>query len=408
LAVPNLIITNVTVPTTATAGQTITLSWTGKNDGSGTTVSNWYDSVVFSKNNIYGDSDDIYLTEQYISSSNGLPLDPNETYTVNRTVTLPSGAVGSGYLLFKTDVYNYQTETNENDNVYTQAIDIAGPNLIITNFTATSTATASQTITLSWTGKNDGSGTTVSNWYDWVVFSKNNIYGDSDDLYLTGQYISSSNGLPLDPNETYTVNRTVTLPSGAVGSGYLLFKTDVYNNQTETNENDNVYTQAIDIGVPNLIITNVTVPTTASASQTITLSWTGKNDGSGTTVSNWYDWVVFSKNNIYGDSDDLYLTGQYISSSNGLPLDPNETYTVNRTVTLPSGAVGSGYLLFKTDVYNNQTETNENDNVYTQAIDIGVPNLIITNVTAPTTASASQTITLSWTGKNDRFRYDSF
>ncbi|MGV2388015.1 MAG UNVERIFIED_CONTAM: hypothetical protein LVR29_05950 [Microcystis novacekii LVE1205-3] len=72
---------------------------------------NWYDQVVFSKNNIYGDSDDLYLTEQYISSSNGLPLDPNETYTVNRTVTLPSSvAVGSGYLLFKTDAYNYRSQ----------------------------------------------------------------------------------------------------------------------------------------------------------------------------------------------------------------------------------------------------------------------------------------------------------
>ncbi|MGV2388014.1 MAG UNVERIFIED_CONTAM: hypothetical protein LVR29_05945 [Microcystis novacekii LVE1205-3] len=91
-------------------------------------------------------------------SSNGLPLEPNETYTVNRTVTLPSSvAVGSGYLLFKTDAYNYQTESNENDNVYTQAIDIARPNLIITNITAPTTATASQTITLSWTGKNDSS-----------------------------------------------------------------------------------------------------------------------------------------------------------------------------------------------------------------------------------------------------------
>jgi subtilase family serine protease len=243
-----------------------------------TTVSSyWYDSVVFSKNNIYGDSDDVaVISYEYISSSNGLPLDPNETYTVNRTVTLPSGAVGSGYLLFKTDAYNYQTESNENDNVYTQAIDIAAPNLIITNVTVPTTATASQSITLSWTGKNDSSVTTVSSyWYDSVVFSKNNIYGDSDDIYLTQQYISSSNGLPLDPNETYTVNRTVTLPSGAVGSGYLLFKTDAYNYQTESNENDNVYTQAIDIGVPNLIITNVTVPTTATAGQTITLSWTG-------------------------------------------------------------------------------------------------------------------------------------
>jgi subtilase family serine protease len=406
IGVPNLIITNITVPTTATASQTITLSWTGKNDSSVTTVSSyWYDSVVFSKNNIYGDSDDVaVISYEYISSSNGLPLEPNETYTVNRTVTLPSSvAVGSGYLLFKTDAYNYQTESNENDNVYTQAIDIAAPNLIITNITVPTTATASQTITLSWTGKNDSSVTTVSSyWYDSVVFSKNNIYGDSDDVaVISYEYISSSNGLPLEPNETYTVNRTVTLPNGAVGSGYLLFKTDTYNYQVETNENDNVYTQAIDIGVPNLIITNFTALRTATASQSITLSWTGKNDGSGTTVSNWYDQVVFSKNNIYGDSDDLYLTEQYISSSNGLPLDPNETYTVNRTVTLPSSvAVGSGYLLFKTDAYNYQVETNENDNVYTQAIDIGVPNLIITNFTTISTASTRQTIALSWTVQN--------
>jgi hypothetical protein len=38
-----------------------------------------------------------------------LPLEPNETYTVSRTVTLPSYVAGSGYLLFKTDAYNYQT-----------------------------------------------------------------------------------------------------------------------------------------------------------------------------------------------------------------------------------------------------------------------------------------------------------
>ncbi len=386
IALPNLIVTNVTALTTATAGQTITLSWTGKNDGSVTTGSSyWYDRVVFSKNDIYGDSDDIYLTESYIYSYYGLPLEPNETYTVSRNVTLPSSeAVGNGYLLFKTDAYNYQVESNENDNVYAQAIDIALPNLIVTNVTAPTTASAGQTITLSWTGKNDGSVTTGSSyWYDRVVFSKNDIYGDSDDVYLTDSYIYSYYGLPLEPNETYTVSRNVTLPSSAaVGNGYLLLRTDVYNNQTESNENDNVYAQAIDITAPNLIITNVTAPTTASASQTITLSWTGKNDSSGTTVSsNWYDRVVFSKNDIYGDSDDIYLTEQFISSSNGLPLEPNETYTVSSNVTLPSSVVSNGYLLVRTDVYNYQVEANENDNVYAQAIDITAPNLIITNFT---------------------------
>ncbi|MFM6515067.1 MAG: CARDB domain-containing protein, partial [Microcystis panniformis] len=172
--------------------------------------------------------------------------------------------------------------------------------------------------------------------------------------------------------------------------------------QGESNENDNVYAQAIDIAVPNLIITEVTAPNTASAGQTITLSWTGKNDSSVTTGSSyWYDQVVFSQNDIYGDSDDISLTWYYyIDSYYGLPLEPNETYTVSSTVTLPSNAGGSGYLLFKTDAYNYQGESNENDNVYAQAIDIAVPNLIITEVTAPNTASAGQTITLSWTGKN--------
>ncbi len=87
--------------------------------------------------------------------------------------------------------------------------------------------------------------------------------------------------------------------------------------------------------LPNLTITEATAPTTASASQTITLSWTGKNDSSVTTGSSyWYDQVVFSKNDIYGDSDDIYLTYQYISNSNGLPLEPNETYLLTNVTKI--------------------------------------------------------------------------
>ncbi|TRU81763.1 MAG: hypothetical protein EWV54_23300, partial [Microcystis novacekii Mn_MB_F_20050700_S1D] len=303
---PNLVITDATAPSSVGLGQSFTVNWTVKNQGTVPTAwSYWSDSIVYSSDDIWGNGNDYYLNNFWVDSSNSnVPLEPDETYTMTGNVTLPSyiPATASGYLLLKTDQYNYQAETDETDNDYSIPIAISQPNLIITEVTAPTTATASQTITLSWTGKNDGSVTTGSSyWYDRVVFSKNNIYGDSDDLYLTEQYISSSNGLPLDPNETYTVNRTVTLPSSvAVGSGYLLFKTDAYNYQVESNENDNVYAQAIDIGVPNLIITNVTVPTTASAGQSITLSWTGKNDSSVTTVSSyWYDSVVFSKNNIY-------------------------------------------------------------------------------------------------------------
>jgi len=201
-------------------------------------------------------SDDIYLTQEPIYSSDGLPLGPKETYTASSTVTLPSHVAGSGYLLFKTDAdnyRNYQVESNENDNVYAHALDIALPNLIITDVTAPTAAGAGQSITLSWTGKNDSSIAATSSywyWHDQVVFSTNNIYGDSDDIYLTQEPIYSSDGLPLGPKETYTVSSTITLPSHVAGSGYLLFKTDAdnYRNyQVESNEDDNVYAHALDI-----------------------------------------------------------------------------------------------------------------------------------------------------------------
>jgi len=119
-----------------------------------------------------------------------------------------------------------------------------------------------------------------------------------------------------------------------------------------------------------------------------------------TTTATPNQWTTYTVTN----SDDIYLTQEPIYSSDGLPLGPKETYTASSTVTLPSHVAGSGYLLFKTDAdnYRNyQVESNENDNVYAHALDIALPNLIITDVTAPTAAGAGQSITLSWTGKND-------
>ena len=403
IATPNLIITNVSAPTTAISGETVTLSWTAKNDGSVTTGSPyWYDRVVFSKNQTFGDSDDVYLSEAYIYSNYGLPLEPQETYTASFNVTLPTQLIGAGYILVKADIYNFQGESNENDNVYIQAIDIAAPNLIITNVTAPTTAISGETVTLSWTGKNDGSVTTGSPyWYDRLVFSKNQIFGDSDDVYLNETYISSVYGLPLEPQETYTASLNVSLPTQAIGAGYILVKADAYNYQGESNENDNVYIQAIDIAAPNLIITNVTAPTTAISGETVTLSWTGKNDGSVTTGSPyWYDRLVFSKNQIFGDSDDVYLNETYISSVYGLPLEPQETYTASLNVSLPAQAIGAGYLLFKTDNYNMQGETNENDNVYSKAINIEAPNLTIISATAPGTGILGGSISVSWSVLN--------
>ncbi|MCA2656853.1 CARDB domain-containing protein, partial [Microcystis sp. M061S2] len=398
IAVPNLIVTNVTAPTTATAGQTITLSWTGKNDGSVTTVSsNWYDRVVFSKNDIYGDSDDIYLTEQFISSSNGLPLEPNETYTVSRNVTLPSSVVSNGYLLVRTDAYNYQTEANENDNVYTQAIDITAPNLIITNFTAPSTASTRQTIAVSWTVQNQGTRVTnTSSWYDRIVFSSDTVFGNGDDIYLTEIWASTFANLPLDPDEAYNVTQNITLPDTVAGNGYLLVKTDNYNGQLESNKTDNIRSVAIAVNAPNLVISNPTSPPSAAVlGQTLPLSWRVTNTGTVSALAGWNDGVYLSDDGLL-DSNDVNI-GQFFRPNS---LAPNASYTNNQNIFLPATSIGDRYLLFVTDASRSQGETNETDNIIATPITLTAPDLTVTAATAPTTAVTNGTLNVSWTVTN--------
>ncbi|MFM7575568.1 MAG: CARDB domain-containing protein, partial [Microcystaceae cyanobacterium] len=165
------------------------------------------------------------------------------------------------------------------------------------------------------------------------------------------------------------------IPDSVLGNGYLLVKTDFDNRQPETDETDNVY-QAIAIKVtrPNLVVTDFTAPTIAGSGQYITASWTVQNQGDVDTYNGWYDRVVYSVDNVWGNDDDVYL-GEYYGSG----LAVNGSYTSSPSLRIPDSVLGNGYLLVKTDFDNRQPETDETDNVY-QAIAIKVtrPNLVVT------------------------------
>ncbi len=107
---PNLVITDATAPSSVGLGQSFTVNWTVKNQGTVPTAwSYWSDSIVYSSDDIWGNGNDYYLNNFWIDSSNSnVPLDPDETYTMTGNVTLPSyiPATASGYLLLKTDQYN--------------------------------------------------------------------------------------------------------------------------------------------------------------------------------------------------------------------------------------------------------------------------------------------------------------
>ncbi|WP_339379282.1 CARDB domain-containing protein, partial [aff. Roholtiella sp. LEGE 12411] len=397
LTAPNLVV-SASAPTSATLGETISVSWTVSNQGAISANADWYDGVYISEDQIW-DSSDTYVTE--VSTGNNTPLGAGASYVINQNIFLRQTKVGDRYLLFVTDGNNAQGETNETDNVVATPITLSAPDLVVSAVTAPEMGVVNGTVNVSWTVTNQGNFTASTDWSDSVYLSTNNIFGDFDDRLLTSKSITTQT--PLAAGSNYTINRSINLPNVVVGNYNLLFKADGNNQQGETDENNNVRAIPINIKAPDLIISDATAPTNGIANGTIDVSWTVTNQGEVQAPADWYDSIYLSTDNTFSAFSDSFITAQYISTQT--PLAAGGNYTINRSITLPNRPAGDYYLLFRTDYYdyyssNYQGETDENNNVRAIPITIGVPDLTISAATAPESGALGETIDVSWTVAN--------
>ncbi|MBD2439767.1 CARDB domain-containing protein [Nostoc sp. FACHB-110] len=400
IAAPDLVITAANAPTTATLGETVSVSWTVKNQG--TTSGFFTTDYIYISNNQFFDQSDTLVGEY-----SGWPLASGSSNTATQNISIPNTvAPGERYLLFVADGRNNQVETNETNNVFAQAITINdAPDLLITAANAPTTAALGETISVSWTVKNQGLVSTSSNWYDYIYISDDQFF-DNNDTYLSRR--DAAKDTPLASGGSYTVTQDISIfnffKTIATGDHYLLFVADgggYYGNQVETNETNNVFAQAITIAAPDLVITAANAPTTAALGETISVSWTVKNQGLVSAFANWFDAVYISDDQFF-DSSDTYLTERYTEENT--PLAAAGSYTATQDISIPDShyvaTTGDRYLLFVADGSNNQVETNEDNNVFAQAITIAAPDLVITAANAPTSAALGETVSVSWTVKN--------
>ena len=392
IAAPDLQVTAATAPTTAVLGETVALTWTVANKGTGTANSNWYDEVYLSSDQTY-DFDDVYVAGEYISTQT--PLAKDGSYTISKNFVLPNFASGNQYLLFVADGSRDQGETDETNNTKAVAISLNAPDLIITNASAPDSVTVGQTFSVSWDVKNQGTFTANLDWYDLIVVSTDQIFGNNDDTYVTEVWEGALT--PLAAAGTYTKTLNVTLPSTATGDRYLLFKVDGSDYQAETDETNNVKAVAINITAPDLQVTTATAPTTAVLGETVELTWTVGNKGTGTATRDWYDRVYLSSDQTFNFGD-VPVTSEYISTQT--PLAKDGSYTISKNVVFPSFTPGNQYLLFVADDYRYQGETNENNNVRAVAITLSAPDLIVSDTSAPVSGGLGSTVNVSWTVKN--------
>jgi hypothetical protein len=246
------LVINATAPETGKIGSYVDVSWTVTNQGLDTSDANWIDSVYFSTDEFLNDGD-TYIIGEFTGEQ--VPLASGSSYTINKRAYLNNNLpAGQGYLLFAADAYNYQSETNNENNTKAIPFNLSIPQVDLQVSAAMAQAkysdlelTLSMNCTVSNVGQDTAHGSSMQFWYDSFYLSDNPTLESGVDRWLGSTWVADK--LPLTSGDSYTDRMSVDLTDITAGNYYLLVEVDTYNNQVETDKTNNVF--AVPVTIPD-------------------------------------------------------------------------------------------------------------------------------------------------------------
>ena len=287
------------------------------------------------------------------------------------------------------------TATDAAGNVTTKTTTISYnqpklPDLVVISLGTPSTASSGQTISIPVTVKNQGAATSGLFYVGLYLSSDSNI--TTADKLLGSEYISS---LAAGAQVSYTT--TVTIPANTSGTYYIGAVADIKGKITEISEDNNSKADiptTISFG-PDLVVTSVAAPATASSGQTISIPVTVKNQGTGS-AGLFYVGVYLSSDSTITASD-TFLGSEYISS-----LSPGSVESYTTTVTIPENLTGTYYIGAIADIKSKISESSEDNNSYagaSTAVTYG-PDLVVSSISYPASAVRGQSVQVPVVVKN--------
>jgi hypothetical protein len=283
------------------------------------------------------------------------------------------------------------------------------PNLKVDNIIAPASAVSENTISVQYIIKNYGAGGTGSTtWYDAVYLCDQPVlYSGEDNFYLG----SIQNFSALNPNQPYTSQSiNFKIPQGKFGTYYVIVTTNAGNFLQETDYTDNSRVSAV-INVtlappPDLQVLSPVVasPQNVFSEDTLTISYTVKNLGTGpTTATHWEDYIFLTKDEVLNPNTAIVLGSQSRTQS----LANNASYSVTKKLKLPARISGTYYVHIFADRWNSAYEFNKEDNNITASLPVNVtqkptPDLTVGNVIVSLdSVSNNQPFTVQWTTTNE-------
>jgi len=378
---PDLAITALTAPATASAGATMTLSDTIANQGGGAaggTTTQYYLST-----NTLIDSADVLLGTRTVP-----PLGPGTIDSATVSVTIPAGtAAGAYFVVAKADGANSVTETSEFNNTRASTQLKIGSDLVVSALTVPIQSGAGATIIVNDTTQNLGTSDAAASATGFYLSS--NAFIDAGDVLLGRRTVAA-----LAPNESASGTTSLQIPAATpTGSYFIIAVADVNGTVGESVETNNTKFASLRVG-PDLTVSVLTTPTNAGAGAAISVSDTTVNQGGGPSPDSVTGFYLSA--NVMIDSSDVLLGTRSVPA-----LAAGGSSSATTTLTIPAGtATGTYFIISTADVNNGVVETLESNNAkFSLGVRIG-PDLVVTALTGPGTAAAGSTITLIDTTAN--------
>jgi len=401
LETPDLEVETVSVtPTAGAFGESFDVTYTVRNVGTDTALEEWFDRIWLSTNDMLGG--DISLTT--VDTTFFSPLAPGESYSRTVTVNAPLRsdlAEGTYHLIVQTDHQNRQLESTETNNTLSDTVDLvvpALPDLIVEPITLPGTAASGSPLPLTWTITNQGTGDFTGTFADQVYLSTDDVFNGSGDQLLGTFGFTGT----IPAGESVTRNFSPNVPITVEGSRNVIIRTDVYNNVFEhQNEANNLLISDTTINftfpdLPDLVVEDVVIPGSAVSGELVPVTWTVRNQGPGAISGSFNDRVYLSTDAIVG-GDQAMGNFQFTGT-----LAPGEAVTRTEFVEIPIELSDPRFIVIQTDSSNRVFEDDNEDNntaVSDAPLNITLaplPNLVVSQVIAPTEANSNQLIDIEW------------
>jgi subtilisin family serine protease/subtilase family serine protease len=375
---PDLVVSALTAPAVAAPGGAISLSDTTKNDGGGNAEPST--TRFYLSTNTTLDAADVGL------GTRAVPLLAGGASSAAATsVTVPSGtATGTYYILAFADAPNTVGESLETNNTRTSGAIKVGPDLVVTSISLPAVAAAGTSISASDTTANQGAGSAGASSTGFYL-STNSVF-DVADRFLGSRAVAELAG-----GATSAITTMLQIPGEVAAGTYYVFAIADWNGIVgETAETNNSRSGTLPVG-GDLQVTSLTIAGGDAANGPLTVADSTKNQGASLSQSE--TGFYFSINSTL-DASDVFLGSRVVPA-----LGTGAISTASTSLTVPAGTPGTYWVIAVADWGAAVTESSETNNTRANSFKVG-PDLIVSALTAPTSAVAGATISVTDTTLN--------